>query len=174
MTTEEIIQISGKLTLEDFIKYNHYHLGKLLKVYFVLCFIVLFFVFQIPMSGDIILIILISGIPSLLLSSLLYYFAKRTRRHFAVREYKSDQLIKLTISYTFKQEGVTQVVRKSQNQYEWTDFLKAREHKEMYLLYLSKNKAMVLPKRFFQTEDQMRRFKSLIVQNLSQTELEND
>lgn len=171
MTIEENIHVSGKLTMKDFIKYNHYHLGRLLKVYFVFCFIILFLIFQIPMSGDFMLIVLFAGGPSLLLSGMLYYFAKLTRRHQAVKEYKSDQLIKHTISYTFDSTGIKQNVRKSNNQYEWADFLKAREHKEMFLLYLSKNKAIVLPKRFFQTDDWMERFKTLVSQNMSETEL---
>jgi predicted membrane protein len=171
LATEESVHISGKLTLEDFIKYNHYHLKNILKIYFVFCFIILFFVFQIPMSGDVLLIILIAGIPSLLLSSLLYYFAKRLRKHLAVKEYKSDQLIKQKISYTFNRDSVIQHVRQSRSQYEWDDFLKAREHKEIFLLYLSKNKALVLPKRFFQTEAHMRQFKELVSQNMTQVEL---
>lgn len=167
MAFDEELSLSGKLTLEDFVQYNHYHVNKLLKGYFVLCFIVLFIIFLIPMSGDWLPILLWAGIPSLILSGLLYLYASKVRKHMAVKEYKSDQIIKHTISYTFSREGITQNVRRSHNFFEWDDFLKAQEQEDMFLLYLSKNKAIVLPKRFFLSPAQIKDFRYLVSDNVT-------
>lgn len=167
----EELSLSGKLTLEDFVKYNQYHTNKVLKVYFVICFIVLFFVFQIPMSGDWLPIALFAGLPSLLLSGLIYLYTSKVKKYQAIKEYKSDQLIKRDITYTFSSEGVIQITRKSNNRFDWIDFLKAQEYEELFLMYLSRNKAIVLPKRFFRSKTQMENFKHLVSDHINETEL---
>lgn len=172
MNQGEELSLSGTLTLDDFIKYNYYHLNKTLKLYYIFCFIVLFLVFQIPMSGNWLPIVIWAGFPSLLLSSLLYYAVKKMKRHQAIKEYRSDQLIKKSITYRFSEEEVIQVVRKSKNHFEWNDFLKAQEHVDMFLLYLSKNKAIVLPKRFFDSRNQLEHFRVIVLKNIDDTEFD--
>ena len=174
MTQSKELSLSGKLTLEDFIKYNHYHMNRGLKLYFAVCFLVLFLILQMPMSGSFFLILFFAGIPALVLSSLLYVFARQVKKRQAINEYKSDQRIKHTISYTFSTDGVRQVVTKSDNHFEWEDFLELQEHTEMFLLYVSKNKAIVLPKRFFHSSGQMDDFRSKVSHNIAATKPEEE
>ncbi|WP_083270565.1 YcxB family protein [Bacillus marinisedimentorum] len=49
---------------------------------------------------------------------------------------------------------------------EWGDISVAKEDKDMFRLYVSKNKAIILLKRFFDSNDQKNVFKTLIKKNL--------
>ncbi|SDB89752.1 YcxB-like protein [Pelagirhabdus alkalitolerans] len=162
MSTNQELSIKGKLTLEDFKMYNTHHLKKTVRMYFIICFVAMFAIIHIPMSGDLFLIFIFAGIPSLIISSLLALFAKTVNKRRAIKEYKSDQLIKHEINYIFSHDGIHQKIRRSNNYYEWNDIQVAIEQKDMFLLYVSKNKAIVLPKSFFESSEKIDLFKKII------------
>ncbi|WP_423190444.1 YcxB family protein [Alkalibacterium sp. f15] len=120
------------------------------------------------------MVLIFAGAPALLLSGLLYLFSKQLKKRQSIEEYKSDQLIKQMVNYTFDADGMTQLIKSSNNQYEWDDFFKARENKAMFLLYLSKNKALILPKRFFDSQKQIDTFKHLVSENINKFEMNAD
>lgn len=166
MSNNKRLSIKGTLSLEDFIKYNKYHLNKTVTIYFIICFFILFAIIQGPLSGDLFFIIIFAGIPSLIISSLLFLFAKTVNKQRAIKEFNSDQLIKKETMYSFSSEGIEQKIRRSSNYFEWDDFLFAIEREEIFLLYVSKHKAIVLPKSFFSSTNEIVLFKGIVSTNM--------
>ncbi|WP_170138910.1 YcxB family protein [Oceanobacillus chungangensis] len=87
------------------------------------------------------------------------------------KEYKSDRLIKSDLSYTINKEGINQKVRKSNNYIEWEDIYKFYEKKDMFLAYVSRNKAIILPKRYFNTYDEIVTLKNLVRERLKEKKI---
>lgn len=80
----------------------------------------------------------------------------------STKEYNSDQLIQREIHYTFNENGIIQQNGRSCSHIEWNDVRKGYEHPDMYLLYLSRNKAIMLPKDFFDDGEQRSSFRLLL------------
>lgn len=163
----EEISISGTLTYAVFKKYNWYHKRKIVIGYFVFAFLCFIYVFSNFVSGVwflvypivIFLSLITSGIISLILLFLVFWKARQ--------EYKSDKIIKNEVSFVIDNKGINQKVRSSNANIEWSDILVAKENKDMFRLYISKNKAIVLPKRFFISKEDIHTVKTLIERNLN-------
>jgi len=97
---------------------------------------------------------------------LLFLLAKVLLRWKGIKEFKSDQLMKREHTYHFDESGITQVRGRSHGYYEWSDMLKVKGHKRMFLIYLSKNKAIPLPDRFFKSHMEMDLFKKIVSENM--------
>lgn len=82
-------------------------------------------------------------------------------------EYKSDTQIKSEITYIFSGENIYQKKGKSNAHFEWNDIISVYEHQDMYLLYVSKYKAIIVPKRFFVAEGQEELFKQIVSNNIT-------
>lgn len=48
----------------------------------------------------------------------------------------------------------------------WTDYLKWKEGRDIFLLYLSDNLYQMIPKRFFESEDDLKAFREVIGKNI--------
>ncbi|WP_085994236.1 YcxB family protein [Oceanobacillus senegalensis] len=175
------MMLTGNITYEDFKKHNAYHTRKFLIGHFLLevmvlsALIVYFFneigIFLSFVFGYSIFLAWISIIVvSLLISSviavpltlvLILLLKSRVRK-----EYQSDTQIKRDVSYVISNQGIHQKRGRSNTYFEWGDIVQAYEHKEMFRLYVSKNKAILLPKRFFRTNKDVDVFKNMIQNNL--------
>lgn len=169
MTQDKQIEVTatGTLTFKDYLKHNQYHQRKIVIGYFITALLVLTYMCTRLFSGDWILIVPISFIIALIISgffTLILIIGLRIRIR---REYNSDQLIKSELTYIFDHIGITQKVRRSTSSLDWNDILVAHEHYEMFRLYISKNKAFLIPKRFFETKKDIILFKKLIVNNMN-------
>ncbi|WP_407371398.1 YcxB family protein [Carnobacterium sp.] len=78
------------------------------------------------------------------------------------REFKSDQLIKSEIAYNISSNEINQVSKRFNSQYKWDDFIKMKVYKDMFLMYLSRNKAIILPKSFFKSDKDIQLFMEYI------------
>ncbi|WP_353733608.1 YcxB family protein [Rossellomorea vietnamensis] len=67
----------------------------------------------------------------------------------------------------FSSDEIQQKIRKSTNYLEWNDILKVREHPDMFQLYISRNKAILLPNSYFNSKADKEKFKQLIYKNVS-------
>ncbi|AGY82968.1 YcxB family protein [Carnobacterium inhibens] len=81
------------------------------------------------------------------------------------KEYKNDSLIKKEVTYIITNNGVSQVNRTVTANYTWNDFIKIKESKEMFFLFLSPTRAIVIPKNFFKNNIDINSFKTLINNN---------
>jgi YcxB-like protein len=74
-------------------------------------------------------------------------------------------LIKNEFTYTFSENGINQKRGRSITYIEWNNIISIREYPPMFLIYVSINKAIVIPKRFFETNEEIKLFKKIINDN---------
>ncbi|WP_369414031.1 YcxB family protein [Gracilibacillus salinarum] len=75
--------------------------------------------------------------------------------------------------YTINNNGINQQVGRSNVFINWNDIVKGYEHKEMFCLYISSSKAILLPKRYFASNDDKLVFKKLVRQNTNKVKLKS-
>lgn len=162
MEIKSEINVSGLLTLDDYKQYTRYHTKVRQLISFLIIFVVLILVNLRNLDTLDIATIFFVFIFSVIFSGLLLLYMRFITMWRFTKEYKSDQLIQREIHYTFNEDGVIQQNGRSRSYIEWHDIRKGYEHPDMYLLYLSKNKAIVLPKDFFDDGEHRRNFRSLL------------
>ena len=163
---EAEVYAAGTFTYEDYKKHNNYHQKKMVISFAIFAFLIGMIVFPLNMSGSWIIIIPIFFVVSLIISAIGTLFLIGLLRLRVRREFKSDQLIKNEIRYSITNEGINQQVKRSNSHLEWSDFISAFEHKDMFRLYISKHKAIVLPKRYFASKEDRISFKQIIETNM--------
>ncbi|MBU9722366.1 MULTISPECIES: YcxB family protein [Bacillaceae] len=168
MSNKKELSIKGTVRLEDFTKYNDYHSKKTTNAYFFLfffCYWAILLLLELLMQDNF-LFYIPKWVLALIMSLITIYSVKKSIKKRAIKEYESDQRIKNEISYTFSNEGINQHAGLSNNFYEWREIYLAKEHEKMFLLYTSKHKAIILPKRFFELNDDMDLFKMIVSNNI--------
>ncbi|MEH7388594.1 YcxB family protein, partial [Bacillus sp. JJ1521] len=82
------------------------------------------------------------------------------------KAFKNDPLIKNEITYEINDKGISQKLSGAIAKIEWKDILLAIEEKDMFRLYVSKNKAIILPFGFFNSTEEINILKRLIRGNM--------
>ena len=156
------IYVHGKLTSKEFIQYNILHTKKFRFRYFWLVYFLLFLLILLDIPFYLTDSLLITAVVALFIALLVIWLVKRLIIRRAAKEYDSDTLIQQEIHITIHQQGITQEIKgRTRSFYEWGNIVKGYESKYLFLLYVSKNKAILLPKRFFRTEADMEQFKRM-------------
>lgn len=170
MTTEnkEEVIAKGKLEYTEFKKYTALNHKRKLLFYFVSLFLLgtslLFYVLY--DSEDFIYVFLLSLVLALIITVImtgLFFFLLRV---LSLKDYKSDHMLKKETFYTISKKGISQKTGKSHFLVEWTNIFSIREHKGLFLIYLNKQTALIIPKRYFSSEREIRLFKDIINNNL--------
>lgn len=165
------ITLTGTLTKKEFTKHGDYHFNKIFYTICLLFFIFscLYFLIVIWNSEDLhkVFYYVIFASISLLFSSILLIALKINTKLKAGREFKSDPLIKSEITYIISAQEIHQKIGKSNHYLEWKKIRKAYENNDMFRLYVSRAKAIVLPKRYFASEEDIQQLKMLITENLN-------
>ncbi|WP_066190356.1 YcxB family protein [Gracilibacillus timonensis] len=171
MDNNEELEVTaeGALTYDEFKKYNMYHQRKLLIGFFIFASIIGIY----PFTATDHLPLIIFIIFSLLLAVLATKILSRIFKKGAYKEFHSDRLASKEMTYTMKQEGINYQVGRSHVFVEWGNIVKGAEHKEMFCLYISSIKALVLPKRYFASDEDIMVFKQLISSNTDKVRLED-
>lgn len=170
--SSDTLSLSGYITKKDFINHNRYHFTRFNRILFIFSFltfisIFLFYTWNLEENTDFRIFTLILGTSiALIVSSLGFLWGKLVHRIRAANEYKSDQLIKSEISLILSPQEIEQKIRRSTNYYPWSEIIAAYEHKDMFRLYISKNKAILIPKTFFTSQDEMEQLKELVNKNM--------
>ncbi|GGI11510.1 YcxB family protein [Gottfriedia solisilvae] len=164
MNTNESITFAGKLTFDEFKKYNFYHTKRKLVYSFlvVLIYLTVCFKFIFPQFRLVVLFIVCVILAILITALFRFIIYLRVRK-----EFKSDNLIKNEINFVADNEGIHQKVKSSNLCIEWDDIISAFENEDLFRLYISRNKAIVIPKRYFCSEDDVTTFKKLINEKLA-------
>jgi uncharacterized membrane protein (DUF485 family) len=158
------ITFGGTLSAKEFIRYNFYHSKKFIILYFWLILLMSLGFLGIKFSGQGIALTLIGSLITVVIGipifCIVIYFRAR-------KEFNSDQLIKSEIQYVANDDGINQKRGKSNSYFEWNDIISSYEDKELFRLYVSKNKAIIIPKRYFSSEEDLLLFKRLITKHLN-------
>jgi hypothetical protein len=169
---ETLLALTGTLSLGDFKKFNALHTKRMVRWITWGYFVFIFAVFAVSTAStiengfDVMLTTMFNLILSSIATILLFLLVKVTLRWKGIREFKSDQLAKSEFTYEFHETGFTQIRGRSTTCVEWSDIHAVRGNKEMFLLYLSKNKAILLPERYFNTNADIETFKDIIYEHM--------
>ncbi|UCZ53515.1 YcxB family protein [Bacillus shivajii] len=167
MTHKEEVTVSGALKLDDLLHHNRYHNKKFVLGYFLFAFILMFILSANAITGSLILVVIINGFIALLVAGTVTFIFIFLLRLKVSKEFKSDQMIKSEMTYTVNEEGINQTLKRSNTHYEWTDILSVYEQDVLFQLYVSKNKAILLPKRFFETKQERELFKDIVTRYIT-------
>ncbi|WP_066190358.1 YcxB family protein [Gracilibacillus timonensis] len=164
------ITAEGALTYDEFKKYNMYRLRKILIGFFFITFFLEVCLCWILYKMQNLPFIFYIG-TCLFASGLVTFLAFKTYKKRIKKEFNNDRLASKEMTYTINQEGINYQVGKSQVCIEWGDIVKGAEHKDMFCLYISSIKAIVLPKRYFKSDEDIMAFKQLISTNTDKVKL---
>ncbi|WP_156203169.1 YcxB family protein [Candidatus Syntrophocurvum alkaliphilum] len=84
---------------------------------------------------------------------------------FINKEYYSDKLIQQEFKCIINNEGIEQINTrnsKSKSFSTWDDFVSAQEYKDVFFLFVSRRNAVIIPKRFFYSNEDIKTFKAFI------------
>ncbi|WP_345240653.1 YcxB family protein [Pontibacillus salipaludis] len=166
MEKREPVTVSGTLTVDEFKKYQAYHVRRINLSFFFVLLVLFTYMFVSVIDAIWFISIWFAALFALVPSGFFLLSVKTFNRHRAKKEFESDSIAHNEMTYTFSEEGVHQKVRRSDNYYEWSDFSSLEETPELFLLYVSKRKAIVLPKRFFKNKEQQEQFKQIVRESI--------
>ncbi|QGU00012.1 hypothetical protein SYNTR_1418 [Candidatus Syntrophocurvum alkaliphilum] len=166
------IECKGTLTLDDFKSFSFYKRKKFLFTYtlcsFALVFLLYTFLHKIISpefySTSIALIISLFG------TVIIYIIGITTLSSAAKKEYYSDKVLQNEKKFAIGNKGIKITSEKTSTEsfLAWNDFASAHEYKDLFMLNLSLNKAVVIHKRFFYSNEDINTFKTLIKENIPQ------
>ncbi|MDX8045266.1 YcxB family protein [Gracilibacillus sp. S3-1-1] len=169
----ERVHLTGSLTFNDYKKHLTYHLRKPVLFYF--CFVFFFtvyFCYNIISDGAYIIIVPIVTIVATLVALIFSFLLNLLLRLLGRREFNSDLISKNEIKYIIDDEGIRQqVTERMHNFIEWRYIIKYYESEDLFRLYVSRRKAIIIPKRFFVSNDDLKVFKKIVNQNISRVKL---
>lgn len=164
LVSEEGVVARGYITLEDYKAYTNLHHKPIVIGFFVLMVIVLIFLsYTIPTSVQfsfswILWYLLVPFLIVLIATGAVVSILRRQ----ALREYKSNVVFKREQTTLFRDKNILQIGTESVLTRNWNDILKVREYRGMLLVYLEKRVAIIIPFRFFETEEELQKAKELI------------
>jgi hypothetical protein len=99
---------------------------------------------------------------------ILYFlvFLPKLRERQIKRAWQSNKLIQGEISGVVDQAGVIWRNAYGEMRYPWDLLLKYKQETDIVLLYTAINQALILPRNFFQSEEDWQEFRQLVVSNL--------
>jgi hypothetical protein len=164
MNIHESIHLKLALTEKEYIQFFLYMRMKtnlvVLTCGFFLYMLFLFVVTDFPLLINIIisaLFILLLIIPLALLGLI----------NKAKKEFKSNYSLSKEVIVKFEDSGFKLTTEHECNDYDWNYLYSVREIKKGFVLYYSANTAFALPKRCFNSEQEMNLFKELVLEHLN-------
>jgi len=92
------------------------------------------------------------------------YFSSRS-------SYRKSSSLKYPIRYSLSDDVISQESAVGRAEVLWTAFVRARETRDLFLLYINKNLAHVIPKRAFSGENELAEFRGLLRRHLKNVSL---
>ncbi len=156
---DQPLVFSGKLSIDDFEKYNMFHARIAFVAMFLLVFLLTYLFLSdffskglsLPTVWDIIIAVFFGLVGVMVLLLKVYRMARKS--------YRSESLMKLSQTYTVSESGVMLETDQSNVKYQWSDIRSIHELNDMFLLYVALRKAMVIPKRYFHNTEDLETFK---------------
>ena len=152
------IKVSGLISEDAMKEYIVFHSNRT-RIWYVILAISLYFVLlQVALPDVSIIFILVA---SLFMGMIVWFMVPKMYSKKGIKEYRSDQLMQQEVFYTINAEGIYQKVRRSEMLTRWEDISSIHETKNLFLFYISKNKAIVIPQKFL-LKSEMQRLRQLI------------
>lgn len=150
------ISFSGKLAFKEFNKARNYQLRTIFWCLCLLMFVFDFlnFVRNIPW--------IIALIYSLIYTIGFVILAKILKIILYSIQYKTESLFKNERHFSIDDDGIYISTKNSKLFYGWSEFRSVHELKKIYLLNLSAVRAIIISKRFFNNEEDVKTFKRFV------------
>ena len=87
------------------------------------------------------------------------------------RHYDQNPMLKQKMKYVISTNTIRLTSEQLQSKYSWEEIRSTVEYKDMFLLYVTKTSALILPKRYFQTKEDISQFKALLQEKLEAKKL---
>lgn len=166
----ENISFSGKIEFEEYKKYNIYHSRKSYVVKFFILFIsYLAMIFGLGVGYEIqsearriLYMTSISFVLSIM--TILFLVLNLFRR--VKKVFISSNRVNLEQYYTVVEEGIKCKNDRGETIVSWEDIVKVCKYKEIIIVYTSIAQALVIPKRFFNSEDEFEVFQRIFKEKL--------
>ncbi|WP_185819643.1 DUF4870 domain-containing protein [Salibacterium salarium] len=155
--TEKEMAFSGTLTVEDLKKFNLYHMKRRYILMATLMFFAMMIIFADWTSSMITLVMMSIGLAAAL-PLLVSYLQNRN----LYKLFREDPGLAERQHYATEKEGLKQETNRSVTFYRWNEIKKIIEHNEMFLLYITREKAIVIPKRYFTLEEEQSKFWEMV------------
>lgn len=159
------IVAKGNFTFKEYDQYASLQRRKLLITYIVLVIAVIGLLlrdtlFGANISWNLSMWMLIATSAGMIAmgTALVYFVLKRRAR----KEYKSDPLTKKEKLYMINEKSISYAVGESFVQYLWKDFRKVREYKDLLILYILPQRAILIPFRLFESPEDVEKVKEII------------
>ncbi|NUU62932.1 YcxB family protein [Paenibacillus agri] len=95
------------------------------------------------------------------LAIILWFITRSSLTKKSKRAFESDNQSKLPQSYVISDEGIRHQSDSGSGHVKWEEIYKIGETASLFAFFVSANQALILPKRFFQSEDDKQFFKEL-------------
>lgn len=164
---EACIEATGRLEIADLARYQYYHsLRRTWPLVILLALVALVAVITFPFvladSSSDWQLILANAVPFFLLLffwlGLMLFLPYRN----AKRQYAAQSYLRESTSFSFTQEEIALRADSVSSSMAWTAIREVRETQNLFLIYHGRNIAMVVPKRFFPTQDAITQWKHLV------------
>ncbi|RXJ02453.1 YcxB family protein [Anaerobacillus alkaliphilus] len=163
------ITLEGQLTYEEFKQYSRYHSRKVLTRYFIIVFLVSIIGVYI-MAYDELGWFLTISLP-LSITYMGFITLKIVLNFFNKMHYDRNPTLKQRMKYMINAKSIRLTGNSLQSKYVWEDILSTTEYKDMFLLYVTKTSALILPKRYFKNKEDIVRFKGLLEEKINPKKL---
>lgn len=155
------IKVSGLISEEAMKEYIVFHSNKT-RIWYVISFALLYSVLIRILLPDISIIFML--VASLFMGTIVWFLLPKMASKKGIKEYRSDQLMQQEVFYTINAEGIYKKVGRSEMLTRWEGILSIHETKNLFLFYISKNKAILIPQKFL-LKSEMQRLRQLIKEN---------
>lgn len=168
MGTKEKVSFNVQLKEKEYSYFSLYSKYKIIIVMLICIWIISMVYFSILTEITFVATILLSaGITLLVFLPLLFFLVV----HQAKNNYKKDPALKKNSGVEISNQGITLTTSDKEVLAEWKYFYSIRELKNLFILYYSASKAIVLPKRVFHSKDDIELFKKLFLTNMIETNI---
>ncbi|WP_026702126.1 YcxB family protein [Salibacterium aidingense] len=157
METNEF-SIQGRFTLEDVVAHHMYHRRNFFNTSFLFMFVLLFLLFSDGMEQGFGL----SVLSALLSAGVVRILGKHIIKRSITKKLQKESFTEEEVTFTFSPAGVQQRQEHHDDFVKWRQMRRIYEQPELFQLYLTNQKTMVLPKHFYHSEEDIRRFKQLL------------
>lgn len=98
---------------------------------------------------------------AVILAAVLWYMTKSSLVKKSKKAFATDSLAQQPQSYSISDEGIKYVSEAGTGQVKWEEIHKIGETMSLFVFFVSSNRALIIPKRYFQSEQDKTTFKDL-------------
>lgn len=163
------ISFRGKLSCEDYRKYNAYHFKRRYIIISIILFSFYFIVFTGAMINRLIniyvfiYIALISLAFSLLTTAFIILIGNKKVK----KLYNSSPRIKIESIYKTIFKGILVKTDQGTRLFKWRDMHKAVEKRGLIILYISSVQALIIPREYFENDQDFLDFKDIVKEKVN-------